>query len=273
MKKEIYASWCIGLPENKKALAILKKSKIISGIETCQLNEEIDLIKNSGLNLSIHNPLRDFQLGLEDSKFRRKMTKGRIELAKKCDTTFLGFHAEYKFLFKNPLVLFAKLQTISNIRFLRKNTNKKIIFESAPYYPGTNNPERRKVTSPKFIESLLKHADGYLFDASHNFITMKNLEKEGNKEYEKEILRVTKGRVKEMHLNCPTKTEEGYRDNHTIFTGKEYEKEFLDFVKKVLRNNPQLEIINLEMNTNSSPEEHAKILVQQARYLKKKLRI
>lgn len=273
MKKEIYASWCEGLPENKKALNILKKSKIISGVEICQLNEQIDLIKNSGLKVSIHNPLRDFHLGLEDSAFRKKMIKEKIELVKKCDTTFLGFHAEYKFLFKNPFVWIAKIQTLSNIKFIRKNTGKKIIFESAPYYPGNNNPERRKVTSPRFIESILKYSDGYLFDISHNFITMKNLEKEGKKDYEEEILRVTKGKVREIHLNCPTKTEEGFRDNHSIFTGKEYEKEFLEFTKKVLKNNPQVEVINLEMTTNSLPEEHAKILVQQAKYLKKKLKL
>jgi hypothetical protein len=273
MKKEIYISWCKGLPQDKKALKLVKNSKLIEGIETCQLNEEIDLIKNSGLKVSIHNALRDYQLGLEDKEFKKKMTKEKIELATKCDTSFLGFHAEYKFLFKNPLVILAKIQTILNIKFLRKKTGKKIIFESAPYYPGNNNPERKKVTSPKFIRSLLKYADGYLFDVSHNFITLKNLETEGYSNYEKEILKATKGKVLEMHLNCPSKIDEEYRDNHSIFTGKSYEKEFLEFVKKVLKNNPQIKIINLEMTTNSSPEEHAKIMIQQVKYLKKKLKI
>ena len=155
----------------------------------------------------------------------------------------------------------------------KKRTKKKIIFESPPYFNNEWGAKRKKIASPKFVKAVLKQADGYLFDVSHNFITMKHLEKEGI-DYRKEILEVTKGKVLQMHLNAVTqKTEEEYNDDHHIYIGLKHEQEELDFAKEVLKNNPQLKIITLEMTTNTSPEEHAKIIVQQAKYLKKKLEI
>jgi uncharacterized protein (UPF0276 family) len=271
MKKEIYASWCEGLPQSKNALKILKDSGMIIGIETCDLNEEIDLIKKSGLKVNVHNPLRKLRVGLEDKNLKKEMTPEKILLCKKSDEDFVGFHTCYKNLERSHSLVFARVRHVLNTKFLRKNLNKKIIFESRPYIKGLTTS--KKSTSPNFIEQLLNYSNGYLFDISHNFVTMKNLGNEG-KEYRKEILKVTGGKVLQIHLNCPLKKEGGdFIDVHGIFQGKDYEKEVLDFARDVIKNNPQLSVITLEMTTNSSPEEHVNILIQQAKYLKKKLDI
>lgn len=272
MKKEIYASWCPGLPESKKAMNTLKKSNLISGIEICDLNHGIELIKQAGLKVSIHNPLRDIHIGLENKNFEKNI-KNKLKYCEKCDTGLLGFHAGYQIIEGDPYAWLTKKRTIQNIRFLQKYSYKKIIFESPPYFNNEWGAKRKRIASQKFIKKILKQADGYLFDVSHNFITMKQFEKEG-KNYQKEILEITRGRVLQMHLNACTKnTKDEYTDEHNTYVGLKHEKEELDFAREVLKNNPQLKIITLEMTTNKSPEEHAKILVQQAKYLKKKLRI
>jgi sugar phosphate isomerase/epimerase len=261
------------LPENKKALEILKNSRIISGIETSNLNEEIELIKKAGLKVSIHNPLRNLHLGLENRNLKKNLTKELINKCELADTGLVGFHAGYKIIETNQNLWLTKIRTILNIKFLKKKINKKIIFESPPYLNNELGKRREKIASPNFVKTILKHSDGYLFDVSHNFITMKQFEKQG-KNYRKEILEVTKGRVLQMHLNAVTKTPEGdYIDEHKTFQGLKHEKEELEFAKEVLSLNPQLKVITLEMSTNSSPEKHAKILVEQAKYLKKKLDI
>jgi hypothetical protein len=272
MKKEIYASWCIGLPENKKALKILKNSKVISGVEICDLNNGIDLMKKAGLKVSIHNPLRDIHVGLENKGFAKNI-KEKLKICEECDTGLLGFHAGYQIIDGDHNAWLTKRRTKKNIKFLQKNSRKKIIFESPPYFNNEWGAKRKKIASPKFVKAVLKQADGYLFDASHNFITMKHLENQ-KLNYRKEILEVTKGKVLQMHLNAVTKkSEEEYNDDHHTYIGLKHEQEELEFAKEVLKNNPQLKIITLEMTTNTSPEEHAKIMVQQAKYLKKKLGI
>ncbi len=266
----IYASWCEGLPQNKKALKILKDSKIITGIETCQLDDDIGLIKKAGLRVNVHNPLRKLHIGLEDRRFKKEMNSERIGLLEKSDEDFRGFHSCYRNLEQSHSLILARIKHFFNVRFLRKRLNKKIIFESPPYIRGLRSS--KKVVSPKFVGQLISYSDGYLFDVSHNFVTMKNLGEEG-KEYRKGILGVTKGKVLQMHLNCPIKKEESFIDGHMPFSGKKYEKEVLDLARDVIKNNLPMEVLTLEMTTNLPPEEHARVLVRQAKYLKKELGI
>ncbi len=274
MEKEFYGSCYPNLPKNKKALSLLKKSKYIQGLELCELNKNIDIIKQSKLKVSIHNPLRALHLGLENEKFIQNMTEEKLIACKKTDTNLIGFHAGYQTIedAHNPYI--TRRRTIKSIKFLKKNIPQKIIFESPPYINNHWGRKRRKIASPEYIKKLLKYSDGYLFDISHNFITMKNLEKQGINEYRRKILQTTKGKVLQIHLNCPVlKNNELWIDSHSWFTGRRYENEVLDFTKDVLKMNPQLKIITLEIKTNKPALEHAQILIQQVKYLREKLDI
>lgn len=269
MKKEIYISWCEEIAQDKEALKLIKKSKIISGIELCNLNKDIELIKQAGLKVNIHNPLRNLHIGLEDRKFIQKMNSDKIKMCNQNDEEFIGFHAYYhppNHILYNFL---SKLYFKKNISFLKKKINKKIIIESPPFM---YRKERKNVSSPENVMELLKYVNGYLFDISHNFLTMKNLKNNG-KDYRENIIKVTKGKVMQMHLNCPLIKNEKYCDSHSIFNGRKYEKEVLDFAKEVLDNNLKLKVITLEMTTNNSPKNHVKKLINQAVYLKEKLKI
>lgn len=268
----IYISWCPGISSNNDAMSLIKKSGLVAGIETCSLDSEIDLIKKSKLKVNIHNPLRKFHIGLENKNFRKEMNPERLELCKKCDECFMGFHSCYDNLEKRSNLIFARLNHYLNVSFLRKNIGKRIIFESPPHRGSLK--ASMKVVSPEFIEKMINYSDGYLFDVAHNFITLKAFEKQGKMDYKDKIIQKTKGKVLQMHLNCPLKDKDGnFVDAHLTFTGRDYEEEVLNFAREVINANPQLQVLTLEMNTNTLPKEHAEILIRQAKYLKKKLNV
>lgn len=262
MKKEFYFSWCPGLSTNQNALELIKKSEA-KGIELCEASNEANTFKNEKIKINIHNPLRHLRMGLENKELIKELNPHSIKLLKENEEPFLGFHLCYSpdINFLDKSIIFEQIK--NNINFLRKNTNKKIIFESPPY--GKKHHE--KVTSAEFVKEMLNYTDGYLFDIAHNFVTIKNSK---DKKYKQKLLEFTKGKVLQIHLNSPSYDNKFY-DGHNLFTGKEYEKEIIELTNEVIKLNPQLKIITLEINTNSNPEEHVKKLSEQYNYLKNKL--
>jgi len=85
--------------EIKKALAILKSSNIISGIELPVINQDIEGIQEAGLKVSSHNPGLDSTLNLGDPNFldifSTKQGERIIEVARKSDAPTVGFHCGF----------------------------------------------------------------------------------------------------------------------------------------------------------------------------------
>ncbi|MFA5931693.1 MAG: hypothetical protein WC821_05295 [archaeon] len=284
---EIYASWTKGLPEDKEALAILKNSGIIAGIELCKAGNEIELIKNSGLKYNLHNALRDYKLGLDSQYFVPAMVKFP-EVLKACresDPPAIGFHTGYssledKMVSKEGTVA----TTLKSIRFLDEKLNKKVIFESTcyheRYFSSGHQGVANYVTSPIFFKEILSRSKaGFLFDVSHNLVsgTTKIIHKEYKGEisdYFREILNVVAKETYQMHLNVPSGDHKvGYNDMHLpLKMNQKNSKLVLLLAKEVLDSCPNLKTLTLELNPiDASPKHHAKMLVEQAKLIHKHL--
>ena len=283
---EIYGSWMRGLAQNKEALAIIKSSGKLAGIELSSFGEDVELIKQAGLKYSLHNPLRDYKVGLESKYFIPMITK--LDLKKTCNESSppaIGFHTGYASMGeKNSDQEDIVFNTLKSIRFLDDWLDKKIIFESTGYHKHFFSTGDRKtmeyVTSPEFFKRLIsKSKAGFLFDVSHNFVsgTTKILEGEYKGEisdYFSDVLNVVSKDTYEMHLNIPGgNPKAGYFDVHyPIKMNQKTSKEILLLAKEVLDCCPNLKTITLEIDSGkNSPKQHAKMLVGQAELLKKNL--
>src|SRR6056297_835902 len=92
---EIYVSWCKGISDNNEALEMIKRSDIIDGIETSEL-EDIDKLKKSGIKSSIHRPFRWKGFNLEE-KDAPNYNEEEILKYNNSDAPVLGFHLiDYK---------------------------------------------------------------------------------------------------------------------------------------------------------------------------------
>jgi hypothetical protein len=99
---ELYIPWCKGLAHSKEALAILKNCPYISGIETLNLERELELFQEAGLKVSVHNPIKMVNCGLSDKRLISELEKKENSLVmqsiKSSDAGIAGFHAYHKTL-------------------------------------------------------------------------------------------------------------------------------------------------------------------------------
>lgn len=99
---EIYISWIKELPQNKEALSILKNSEIIKGIELVNTDNQINMIKDAGLKVSLHMPGMYFgnimqSLGNPNLMDIFNCEEGLrvLNLIKNSDAPTVGFHLGY----------------------------------------------------------------------------------------------------------------------------------------------------------------------------------
>lgn len=199
---------------------------------------------------------------------------------------------------------------IDNLLLLEKKINyslpekekKCVIFESCPYLdfsavvPDHKNidPEHQKIAEitgmfnkPEIIMRILNDEKvrenrriGFLFDIAHVFCAVNGLAKKkiiigSVDDTMKEIIRLTKGKVLEVHLNTPMKVSEfSYKDSHgALEEGNGLSDEMIDYTRQIISLNPQLDMITLEVDTGLKPEEHTKKLVEQAKLIAKELKL
>jgi hypothetical protein len=185
---------------------------------------------------------------------------------------------------------------------LADDKEKKILFETYPYANFNRIKEKKNVLSkecltflkkagmlnrPEFLRSVfederIKSNDniGFLFDIAHVFVAINNLVNDGEikanrDECIKEIIDVTRGRVYQLHLSAPRNFGDNvYVDKQEkLVKGGEDSMMMLRIAKEVLKNNPLLQTISLEIDTHLDPVSHAKELVAQAELVAKELNL
>jgi hypothetical protein len=283
---DIYVSWAKGLPQDKEALELIKKSGVVAGIELSRVGQDIELIKASGLHYNLHNPLRDYKMGLDSQYFVPTMERlGMLSYCALSKPSVIGFHTGYSSLMeKDSSKEKIMANTLRSIKFLDQNLDKKIIFESTVYQKNLFHLGDKKlaayVTSSQFFKEIIqKSGAGFLFDVSHNFISGKTkiMEKEyfGTiEDYFAEILEVVAKETFQMHFNIPNgDNKKGFVDTHGIIKpSRTNSKQLLLLAKEIIDSCPNIKTVTLEMDTpNCSPKKHAKILIQQTEILQKYL--
>jgi hypothetical protein len=281
MRKKFYAAWSEGLLSNSEALEILKNSDLIEGIETRFNGENLSLMKEIGLKLSLHRPPLGFNLNFGDRNFldffRSKKGRKVIEVIDESDASTVGFHLafnEEKFL--NSDEMFSLL--LKNIVGFSRKISKRAVFESVPG-EGRFGKYFRTINDPLFIKKILesskneKPAPGVLFDVSHNYVIANNLTKRkffrrGISDYFNLLLRNFSGRINQMHVNVPEQLNGNYFDFHGFFRENDpLTDEILELTGKVIKKNPEIETITLEFKSGLGPVDYAKKTVEQAEIL------
>jgi hypothetical protein len=284
----IYAPWCPGLSEDKEALAIIRDSKILTGIETCDADSEIDRIKAAGVKYNLHNPLFKEKIGLDCPQFVTAFTfhPKMLEYCNGSSPPALSFHTGYDSIEnKNCTKEYALNNTLHSIKFLDSVIQKKIIFESTTYSPKyfeTGHKETASyVTSPNFFKDIFsKSKAGFLFDIAHNLVSGSNKivlgEYNGTiEDYFSDILRVVAKETYQIHLNVVGgDLKKGFTDEHEIIKpSQKNSKLVLSLAKEIIGACPNLKTITLEMYTKKKPVEHAKLMIKQAELVKNELDI
>jgi uncharacterized protein (UPF0276 family) len=281
---EIYATWCEGLPSDKEALSVIKKSGSIAGIEICHVDNEINQITEFGLKYNLHNPLRQFHLGLENGAFIPTMIKypNVVKALNESGPVAVGFHSGYSAISdKNSLSEAIVSNTLRSIKFLDEVVQKKILFETVPYTAEFANAGNKEalfyVTSPEYMKRLItKGRAGLLIDISHNYVSGMHKIKEGLfkgeiQDYFASILSQTANDVYQVHLNVPSfDSQKWYYDSHSVIKpSQKISKEILLIAEEIVGLCPNLKVVTLEMTTNLDPKKHAKIMVKQAELVNK----
>jgi sugar phosphate isomerase/epimerase len=95
----VYLSAVQGLAEHKMALDAIRKSGMVSGLETRELSDTSRKIKEAGLQYAIHDPhfkgmnnLADPLLG---NLYRELLKDSRMEVIRHSDAPVVGFHCGY----------------------------------------------------------------------------------------------------------------------------------------------------------------------------------
>ncbi len=282
MKKKFYVAWSEGLLENPEALNILKNSGLIEGIET-RLNkgEDLTLLKDLGLKISLHRPPLGFDLHFGDKNFldffESEMGKEIIKIIDESESPTIGFHLSFKEeAFSTPKELFNLLLT--NIVCFSRKINKRTVFEAVPG-EGRFGKYSNIINNPSFISKILnnskneKISPGVLLDISHNYIIANNLKKEklfnkGVSEYFDLLLENFSGRINQIHVNVPTEINGEYIDTHNFFKKENpLTKEILELTNKVIKKSQEIETITLEFYSDLNPVEYAKETIKQAEIL------
>ena len=284
---QIYVSWCKGLPQDEKALKILAKSGAIDGIETRSIGEDFNLIKDK-LKVSLHNPACMNKVGLDDSAFIKQFSSN-ISLASFCeksDPATLGFHSGYAAVEEKETTIFdIKSNTVSNLEKLSGLMTKKPIFESSVYNEkfskGINGETLADATDPAFMQYVLsKTKAGFLFDIAHNMVSGETKKRNGLylrsiEDYFDEVIDAVGDKTYEMHLNVPRGKKLGEIDDyHCVLKSNDaLSRKVISLAKVVVDYSPNLAFINLEMKTDLPPQKHAEVMVKQAKWVKKALKI
>ncbi len=168
---ELYSSWCKGLAQNKEALAIIKNSPFLAGIETINSQGELEPFQQAGLKVSVHNPIKMVMCSLNEENLADELNKKEnayiLESMRSADGRAIGFHAYNITLLIEAHVRFGKSMPenslkdesleqinehiVKNLLFLEKKINqgkkakKKILFETQPYmdFSKLKNPMNR----------------------------------------------------------------------------------------------------------------------------------
>lgn len=283
---DFYCSWCKDLCDSKKALDVIRDSNEFSGIELSNSSNDIDKILASGLKVSVHNPSRFFKVSLSSPNFIEVITQNPaiIESCKKASLPFVSFHIGH---FSNT---FSKEAIISNtrknLRFLDRELNKKILFESLllPSFLMDSDSEKESAlysTSIEYMKDIISSTNAdVLLDVAHTLCSASTRIRSNNykgteKDYFLDVLNVVSKNIFEVHINSPLYTKaEGYIDKHFAFKANEVpSKTVFECTSEVLAVSPNLKSITLEIEPHLEPVKHAKIMVKQAKLVRKKLNL
>lgn len=287
---DLYCSWCEGLPQSKKALGIIRDSNEFSGIEMSNSGEEMDLVLDSGLKVSIHNPSRFFRVSLESPNFIPTIAENPIliESCKKASLPFVSFHAgqtQWYSKMMSPETIISN--TRKSIRFLDRELNKKILFElsSFPIELGLGGEfEKRSglyATSKEYMKDIVSTTNaGVLLDVSHTLNSASTKIRSNNfkgneKDYFMDVLMSIAKDIFQMHINCPSYTKaNGFRDEHLELKSSGIEsKNVFECTAETIAVSPNLKMITLEIEPLVEPIKHARIMVKQAKLVRKKLNL
>jgi len=134
------------------------------------------------------------------------------------------------------------------------------------------------VTDSDFVSELMsavnkysiKHI-GFLFDIAHNYISWESKYKKGEiqinwEDYVIQMLEAVDGNVLQIHINSPGGDDlKGYTDSHKCLNYDDALSEnILKAAKQVIDNSKSIKVITLEMRTWKEPQDHVKILEEQA---------
>lgn len=268
---ELYVSWIPGLCENKEAVVLIKNSPNITGIELSGGNTDMVIARASGLKLSVHTPTREKSCGLCDPDFQKNILP---HLTQFDGSTLATFHS----ISTTPTITKEEIiqNCIKNLKFCCTTYSPhRVAFETTAFWPGVVPPF---MTDNEFVKILLENTQsGLVFDVSHTFCAAINRELHTNqsfKEYLREIIEISKGRVLEMHFNVPAEVNGTITDVHGIYVENDSTCDaIVELARKVLAVNPQIKVVNLEMYTHGTPLDHAKIMCKQAEMITKILEL
>ena len=211
-------------------------------------------------------------------------------------------------IFENESLEQIRERIVKNLVFLERNINKglkkqkKVLFETQPFMDFTKlkNPVNKvsdqemklmkragMMCTPDFISSVLNDKRiknnkniGFLFDIAHVFISVKTRfeRKELNDEiesYMKKIIGACKGKVYQMHIACPVEIARGcfVDDQVELKKGDILSDHMLSIARQILKANPDIKSITLEIDTYLEPVPHAKKMIQQAKMVAKELNL
>lgn len=281
---EFFCSWSKGLAYDEKALGILKNSGIISGVEMYNCDEQFDLVKKFGLKVSLHNPLKYYEFLLEEKELAQKLGKNKlfVDFCNRSDTKTIGFHAGTPAIFNGNLQGKELLSgAVSGFKYISGLIRKDLIVEPVHYEKsisfGGTNEGLAYASGPEFLESFLQQTkSGVLFDVSHVLISSEakladGFSSQSTQKHFDSILRVSEGKIRQMHLNVPNILNNEFMDMHLAFKADLLSKRVLGLAKSVVNSAPKLELITLEIDTGLSPVEHANKIVEQARLVARTL--
>jgi hypothetical protein len=266
---ELYASWVPGLPENEQAVALIKNSPHITGVELSGGNADMTIARASGLKLSVHTPTREKTCCLWQPDFQKNIQPNLTQFD---GSTLATFHT-----ISTPTTVSQEeviKNCINNLQFCCKTYGAhRVAFENTVIKP---DKIPFFMTDNSFVKELLdKTESGLLFDVSHALTAAIHREMHTNqsfKEYLRELIDISKGRVLEMHFNVPAEVNGSITDVHGTYVPDEAISEaIIELARKVLTANPQIKVITLEMYTHTDPLRHAQIMCEQAEIITKKL--
>jgi hypothetical protein len=281
---EIYASWSKGLVEDKNALALIKDSNLIDGIELCNYGPQLGLVRDAELKYNLHNAFGLENKALISGDFIDKMisTPNMVKYCNESSPSALGFHAipnKVESSVKNDFMI---SNIYRNLKFLDESIQKKIIFETTPFdliNDGRSYEIKDYFSSLEFTNKIIKTTRaGYLFDVAHNLCSSftrinKGTYKGEVSDYFADLIKIVSKETFQMHLNVPSGNEkEGFVDMHELIKpSRKSSKLVLLLAKEVLDSCPNIHTLTMEMDSNATPIKHAKLMIEQAKIIEKQL--
>lgn len=95
----IYISWVKGLPQDKQALSVLKRSGVIAGIEMSNIDDNVERILDQDLGVSCHTPGGNLTLNLASPRtlgaFLGPQAERLLKVISLSSSPFVSFHLGY----------------------------------------------------------------------------------------------------------------------------------------------------------------------------------